>query len=141
MRLSIPEIERHLEDNPFYLKRKGDYQAALRSYANHFSHAQMSGDVFIREQTFDQLFDISLLQYLKEQRRFSGVAGLRQHLESDIGELLREGESYDDREFKQSFASCWKRFNPRGRGKNPFSVDRDLLLLDGRHRGSPEGGS
>ena len=124
----FPEGVQDVENSPFYLKRKGDFPEALKSYAHHYADAKATGNLFVCEQTFEQIFDIFLLKYLKEEKRFRIVACLRNHLESDIGDLLREEESFEDKYFQQYFASCWRRFSPRGRANNSFNVDRRLLL-------------
>lgn len=122
------ETAQGLEDNPIYLKRKGNLEEALHIYADLFAEAVQNENSFLAEKCFEQIFDIYLLKYLRDGVRFASVGDERRRLDADIVGLLQQRQPYEAKSFRNYFDSCWRRFVPRGRGQNVFSVDRRLLL-------------
>ena len=117
-----------VEGTPYALKRRGEFHKALHSYARYYAEAVEIGDSFIQEQCFEQIFDIVLLKYLREERRFESPPDLRRSTRDDITELLGHIESIEPAAFESHLSKCWQTFSPRGRGKSPFSVDKHWLV-------------
>ena len=120
----VPEIL----SSPYYLKRKGEFEKALEVYTSRLKNAQAHSNQFLIEICFDQIFDVQLLLYAKIGKRFSGIQELKRRLRQDMQSILSMREDQTPHGFEKLFTSCWSRFTPKGRGKNPFSVDRRLLI-------------
>jgi len=120
----VPEIL----SSPYYQKREGEFEKALEAYASRLKNAQAHSNQFLIETCFDQIFDVQLLLYAKNGKRFSGIQELKRRLRRDIQSILNMIEDQTPDELEKLFTSCWNRFTPRGRGRNPFSVDRRLLI-------------
>ena len=114
--------------SPFELKVKGDFEDALRMYALRYVESLESENAHIAEICFDQMFDICLLEYLKQGDRFESKSKLLEAVERRLRDVLSFEESDDRDEFKKSLDSCKRRLFPRGRSSGVFSVDPKWLL-------------
>lgn len=117
----------------FHLKFEGNYEAAVRAYAQEYARAYREKDPYIMDICFQELFDCYLLAYLQaDSPRVSPRFEHRRELEKDIEQklirVLQENESFDRTCFEKQFSKAWRQFSPRGRGRNPFSVDAGLLV-------------
>ena len=112
--------------SPFDLKRKGDFARALTAYAREFSSALEREDGFIAEISFEQMFDVCLLEHLQKGSRFETRTELLESIKERLAETLRLEST--DNYFHNRFDSCKTKLFPQGRGTNPFSVDPKWLL-------------
>lgn len=132
--MGVTEGIQDLERNPFYLKRKGQFDKALVEYVVRFARAQESGNNFVSATCYDQIFDIHLLLYAKHQSSFNSLQQLRYQLKKDVHEALGTEQAIPTQALERFFESCWRRFSPRGRGQTRFSVDRQTLVPSSRIR-------
>ncbi len=117
------------KESPFRLKVKGDFEDALRCYAHEFAAAQRIGDEFVTGLLFKQMFDICLLQFLKDKREFENKRQLLAETKSKLTSLLAQQEVYEEKPLNKLFNECGRQLVPRGRGRSSFSVDVRLTLL------------
>lgn len=111
----------------FKLKRKGDFGQALTAYAREYSSSLRSENSFIADICFEQMFDICLLDYLKEEHHFATKEELLKAIETKLLETLRRADAYE-KDFGRRFASCKLMLFPKGRATSRFSVDARWLL-------------
>ncbi|PKB73167.1 MAG: hypothetical protein BZY75_03280 [SAR202 cluster bacterium Io17-Chloro-G7] len=126
--MGMREEIQYLEESPFYLKRKGEYEKALKAYAHFFAGALAGENRLVAETCFDQMFDTQLLIYARDETRFSGAKQLRGRLRQDIQATLRKEADEMSLSVGKLYSSCWSRFIPNGRGPSKFNVDRRLLI-------------
>ena len=132
--MTVTENSQSLGHSPFHLKRHGDFEKALKGYGEWFAGAQESGNRFLSEMCFDQIFDLQLLLYVRHKKQFDSGNRLRQQLESDVRKAVNTELAVPSQDFDRFFTSCWRRHSPRGRGRTPFSVDRATLIPELRAR-------
>lgn len=126
--MGLKEEIQNLEESPFYLKRKGEYEKALKAYSHVFASALASENRLITETCFDQIFDIQLLIYARDETRFSRVKQLQDRLRRDVQETLKGEAVLTSQVDERLFSSCWSRFIPKGRGLTKYSVDSQYLI-------------
>lgn len=117
--------------SPFTLKMKGDFEEALIEYASRYFESIRSENELIADICFDQIFDICLLEHLKEGRKFESKGKLLEDIERSLVNVLTREEAGHE-EFKKRFGSCNRRLFPRGRSTGAFSVDAKWLLKTGQ---------
>ncbi len=124
------QLEKHHETHAeaFHLKFDGDYEQALKAYAREYSYAQRQDDPFIMGITFEQMFDSCLLLHLQKRSRFDDKKALLNALQRDIMAALIGADVSSQDDFKEELTRCQRLLFPRGRGKNPFSLDPKLLV-------------
>lgn len=115
-------------ESPFELKTKGHFRQALIAYARHYVDSLENKNSFIADTCFDQMFDVCLLEYLKEGVHFESKANLFEAIENRLADALDIEGSDDSREFKERLGSCKRRLFPRGRSTSAFSVEPKWLL-------------
>ena len=113
--------------SPFELKVKGDFEQALTEYAHHYVESLKSENDPIADICFDQMFDICLLEHLKQGLRFETERKLFEAIERRLLDVLSQEETGRE-EFKKRLSSCNRRLFPGGRSTSPFSVDPNWLL-------------
>lgn len=139
-----------IQASAFDLKRTGEFEQALDAYAEEYSAAARNESSFIKELCFEQMFDVTLLMFLREIRGSQDAVGhteadarvnlvgrhrgfpdrdmlLRAIAESIRAKLVSVG-SYEADEFDKFFGTCWEKLPRDRRGKNPFSVDQGWLI-------------
>lgn len=126
--MCLHDSAQEVEQSPFHRKRSGDFAGALKGYARRLAEAQDSGNLFISEKCFEQVFDIYLLQYLKEAKHFATKQQLKDQLQSDIRLLLAAEECSTEKASSQWFDDCWRQLFPRGPRPTPFSVYPNVLI-------------
>lgn len=114
------------QEQAFYLKRKGAFREALLAYAREYAESLRQENPFIAKVCFEEMVDVSLLQYLKEQRHFKDDKELLGSIRHDLIEALQR--DYDDGKFDELLRYCRRKLIRKGRSKKPFSVDTSLLL-------------
>ena len=113
--------------NPYILKRQGKFGIALQTYADKCLQAHDEGDEFIAQVCFDQMIDITLLEFLKGNRRFSKTGDLKREVNIHLKEAVRESKMLDGR-FQDYFDSSWEKFGRVSNGQSLLSVRKEQLI-------------
>ncbi|MBI2303748.1 MAG: hypothetical protein HYU86_03260 [Chloroflexi bacterium] len=114
-------------NNPFLLKKRGAFAESLDAYAEEYVQSIRRGSNFISELCFEQMFDITLLIFLKESREFANKEELISAIKEELFEKLHEKRVFDWENFGNYFNSCREKLFRRRR-QTPFSVTPALLL-------------
>ncbi|GEM_PF-2060918 len=118
-----------LEDTAYGLKRRGEFDRALLAYAKEYRrNTQGEGSRYLARLCFEQMVDIILIKYLRDQLRFDTSVSLLNTLRDDLEQIFEEMQIRDAEDFHEFFNRSRKKLFPRGRGKSAFSVDRNQLL-------------
>lgn len=128
-----------LEDTAYVLKRKGEFDKALQAYAKEYRRNTQGEDIepdnirregsrYLARLCFEEMVDIILITYLRDQRRFDTSVSLLNTLRDDLERLFAEMQIRDAEGFEEFFNRSRRKLFPRGRGKSAFSVDRNQLL-------------
>ena len=109
-------------------KNNGEFELALDMYSQRFGEALGNGNEFVAEKCFEQVFDILLLTYRIAGPLFHSESDLQRSLSQDVTDRLANWDTNEAKLVDSFFEDCWRRMKPRGRGQNPFSVNRDALV-------------
>ena len=118
-----------LEDTAYALKRRGEFDKAVFTYAKEYKrNVEQEGSIYLARLCFEQIFDIILIKYLRDQKRFDDSKSLLHALKSEMQRVFTEIDIRDVEHFEEFFNRSTKKLFPGGRGKSAFSVDRNQLL-------------
>lgn len=118
-----------LADTAYGLKRIGEFDKALLAYAKEYrKNVEQQGSRYLARLCFEQIVDIILLKYLRDQKTFVDSRYLLDALEHEVRQVFAEIKIRDVENFEEFFDRIRRKLFPRGRGKSAFSVDRNLLL-------------
>ena len=117
--------------NPFRLKRKGAFSEALLGYARLYANSAQSGNTKVAELCFEQMFDIELLIFLKEQKQFRDHRELAAAMRRRLCEALEDVDCRTMEGFDSHLDDYKEHLLRGGGGGKAFSVDPHLLI--GKH--------
>ncbi len=136
-----------IQQTPFDLKRRGDFELALKAYAQEYAKALENGSRFIQEICFEQMFDVILLTYFRDYSSdesahvapkpvpaFPDTNALMDAIADGIRSELMEVKAYRAEDFKEFMGECRRKFLPRGRAKTAFSVEKEWLVSEEKRR-------
>src|SRR5918992_1185514 len=116
-----------IQQTPFDLKRRGDFELALKAYAQEYAKALENESRFIQEICFEQMFDVILLTYFRDYSSaesalaaikpvpvFSDTNDLMDAIADRIRSELMKVEAYRVEDFKEFMGECRRKFLPRG---------------------------
>jgi hypothetical protein len=123
----------NVADNPFILKREGNFAAAMWAYAREYARARQDGNEYIAQVCFDQMVDIHLIELLRERRMFGSLHELKHDVQSRLAEVLQEIEGHQELLHKH-LETSWSKFSRPRKGRRGFSVSKRQLIHNAESR-------